>query len=275
MSGTSYYLNKSISEDNEDLKRLQIQRDKLEKAALDFKMKGFALGTLTAENNKLKKALEEETAENTRINRVLVKQLNELTTEHSVMSTELELSKAELDKYYIYAEEIEKNNLNWRKECEKQSQELEELIDEADSLNAKVRQAEQELHERKEELNKAKLERQSYIQLKASLERQKHNYQMLETEYNTYRGQNEELRAYVEGLEEERIRVDGALGRLEREGELARTEVERETMTLTEELESSKILARTQETFIHELRNEIDALKSRNHQLKIALDIPI
>ena len=180
MSGTSYLYNKSISSDIEDLKRIQTQRDKLEKAALDYKSKGYLLETLTHENDKLKAALSAVRKERAEIETNFVKKANETESEGNVIQLEHEYAIKELSKYQEYTEELEKNNENWKKENERQSAALEALVDEAEDLNYKIKANEEELCDRREDHNVAKLEQQEYIKLKHSLDRQRHNCQIIE-----------------------------------------------------------------------------------------------
>ena len=273
MSGTSYAFNKSIASDLEDLKKIQIQRDKLEKATFDYKSKSYILNTLTAENVKLKQALDEEVREKYRLDHNLAKKVQDYQHESEILTSELDITQSELEKYIVYADEIEKNNNNWRRECEKQSLALEELVEEAEGLSSKLKDAEEELYTRKEELNKAKSEKHSYLQLKSALDRQKHNYQILETDYKTFKKQNEDLKVYIEGLEEERIRAEGALGKLKSDAEDNHREIEKEVEHLTDELENNRSISNNQEQFIEELRAEIDLLRKQNVYLKNKLDL--
>lgn len=157
MSGTSFLHQKSISSDLEDLKRLQAQRDKLEKAAFDYKSKGYQLETLTHENDKLKAALEALRRERIELETGLVRRCSETEAEINVIEVEREFATTELQKYQEYTSELEKNNQNWKKENERQSAALEDLIYEAEELNSKIKSNENELCDRREEFNRAKL----------------------------------------------------------------------------------------------------------------------
>ena len=145
MSGTVNHLNRSIQVDIEDLKKLQSQRNKLDKIASDYRSKQFLVESLMQENNSLKQMLHHEQKEKSRLDGVVGRDLDDALKDDSIVQHELELSKLELEKYRVYADEIEKNNQNWRKECERQSLTLETLVQEAEELNSKLRDAEDDL----------------------------------------------------------------------------------------------------------------------------------
>lgn len=273
MSGTSYSFNKSISSDIEDLKRIQTIRNRLEKATYDYQAKAHHLSTLSSENAKLKAALEAETKEQQRLNSGPRRHLSHLASEHELIRNELEISQAETEKYRAYAAELERNNLNWRKECDKQSGVLADLVGEAEELNRKLIDADAELHQRRAELSQAMLERQSFVKSKAALDRQRHNLQILETDYQTLKKQNEELKVYIEGLEEERLQTEAILSKARREAQHTQAEISLEAQSLQGELENSRIIASNQEKFIEELRSEIDQLRKQNLHLKNKLDL--
>lgn len=273
MSGTSYSFNKSISSDVEDLKRIQTIRNRLEKATHDYQTKAHHLSTLTSENSKLKAALEAETKEQQRLNVGPRRHLNHLLAEHDLISNELDISQTETEKYKAYAAELEKNNLNWRRECEKQSNILADLVGEAEELNKKLIDADTELHQRRAELSQAMLERQSFVKSKAALDRQRHNLQILETDYQTLKKQNEELKIYIEGLEEERLQTEAIVSKAKREAVHSQAEISLEAQSLQGELENSRIIATNQERFIEELRVEVDQLRKQNLYLKNKLDL--
>lgn len=273
MSGTSYLYNKSISSDMEDLKRLQAQRDKLEKAALDYKSKGYHLETLTHENDKLKATLESLRRERLEIEAGLVKRVAHTEAELNVVEVEQQYAAAQLEKFQEYSAELEKNNDNWKKESEKQSSVLEGLIYEAEELNSKIKNNEAELCDRRESFNRAKLEQQDYIKLKHSLDRQRHNHQILDNDYNTFRKQNDDLKQYIGALEEERIKTAILVQKLEEESAHNKEDICREIETLQEELHTQKTIAGNHENFIDELRVEIDQLRKQNNYLKSKLEL--
>lgn len=273
MSGTSYFNNKSISSDIEDIKRLQMQRNKLDKASLDYKTKAYRLDTLTKENERLKAALKSMQRDSQSIDAGFVKDLKVIETDKSIAENEADAVVGELDRYRTYSRELEKNNENWRKESARQGEALEDLVDEAEDLTHKIQTLEDELRGRREEQNKSKLEQQEYLKLKHSLDRQRHNYEILENDYNTFKKQNEDLREYIAGLEEDRIRNEVLLERMEDEKEKNEAEIEREAQTLAHELETQKTIADNQENFIDELRVEIDQLKKQNKYLKSKLEL--
>jgi chromosome segregation ATPase len=273
MAGTSYSFNKSISSDIEDLKRIQVIRNRLEKATFDYQAKAHTLATLTSENSKLKVALEAETKEQQRLNAGPRRHLSHLVSEQDLIHSELEISQTETDKYKAYAAELERNNQNWRKECDKQGNILAELVGEAEELNRKLIDADTELHQRRSELSQAMLERQSFVKSKAALDRQRHNLQILETDYQTLKKQNEELKVYIEGLEEERMQTEAVVAKAKREAAHSQVEISLEAQSLQGELENSRIIASNQEKFIEELRTEIDQLRKQNLYLKNKLDL--
>ncbi len=273
MSGTIHHMNRSVASDIEDLKRLQTQRDKLEKIATDYKAKLYLVETLTSENARLKSCLSQEENERARLDGTVGRALDDTIKEDSIVQHELELTKAELEKYRIYAEEIEKNNKNWRQECERQSSTLESLVDEAEELGAKLRDAEDDLQSKREELTKAKADKQSYLQMKTALDRQKHNYQILENDYITFKKQNEELRHYIEGLEEERIKMEAVSEKIRQESNHNQNSIDKEVININDELEAQRDIAKSQESFIEELRIEIDQLRKQNLYLKSKLDL--
>lgn len=273
MSGTSYLYNKSISTDLEDLKRLQAQRDKLEKAALDYKSKGYLLETLTHENDKLKAALEAVRRERIEVEVNLVKRADELQAELNVMEVEQEFATKELLKYQEYTAELEKNNDNWKRETDKQNQTLEDLVNEAEELKDKIKRNEDSICDRREEYNRAKLDQQEYIKLKYSLDRQRHNHQILENDYNTFKKQNEDLKEYIGALEEERVRNEIMMQRVDEECEHNKNDIEREKATLHQEMQTQRLIAENNENFIDELRVEIDQLRKQNNYLKSKLEL--
>ena len=273
MSGTSYVMNKSITSDYDELKRLQVQRDRLEKATLDYKTKGFEVASLSAENSKLKQALAEESREKARLDQVIQKQLAANVQEIALLRNETEFTLIELEKYKIYAEEIEKNNSNWRSECQKQNGELDDLAYQAETIGKDLLEKEDALHQKREELNQAKLERHSYIQLKAALDRQKHNQQILETDYQTFKKQNQQLKEHLVVAEEERVKAQLELEKLEVDSESNLAEIQREHNSLSDELEAQKIINSNQSSFINELTSEIDQLRRQNMFLKNKLDL--
>lgn len=273
MSGTSYLYNKSISGDIEDIKRLQIQRNKLEKISLDFKAKGYQLETLTKENKRLKASLAALQRESKDIDLNLVGQLTEIETERGLAENELEIVSSELEKYRVYVVELEQNNDNWRRESENQAKVLETVVDEAEEISRKLREAEEELRVRREEQNRARLEQQEYAKLKYTLDRQRHNYEIVENDYNTFKRQNEDLREYIAALEEDRIKNEVLLERMEEEKVYNEEEITREAETLAYELETNKAIGENQENFIDELRVEVDQLRKQNAYLKSKLDL--
>lgn len=273
MSGTSYFNNKSISTDIEDIKRIQMQRNKLEKISVDYKSKGYRLETLSQENEKLKAALKAMQRESQAIGAGISIDLRDIETDRHIADNEAAVVTGELDRYRIYAGELEKNNGSWKKESSRQADALEGLVDEAEGLTLKIRELEDELRVRREEQNKTKLEQQGYIKLKHSLDRQRHNYEIIENDYNTFKKQNEDLRDYIAGLEEDRIRNEVLLERMEDEKEKNEDEIEREASTLAHELETQRAIAENQENFIDELRVEIDQLKKQNKYLKSKLEL--
>lgn len=273
MSGTNYVMNKSITSDCDELKRLQVQRDRLEKATLDYKAKGFELGSLTAENSKLKQALAEESKEKNRLDQLIHKQLAANVQEIALLRNEAEFTLIELQKYKVYAEEIEQNNANWRTECLNQNHALDDLAYQAETIGKELLQKEDALHLKREELSQAKLERHSYIQLKAALDRQKHNQQILETDYQTFKKQNQQLKEHMVVAEEERVKAQLELEKLEVESESNLAEIQREYNSLSDELEAQKIINSNQSGFINELKAEIDQLRRQNMFLKNKLDL--
>ncbi len=273
MSGTSYVMNKSITSDYDELKQLQVQRDRLEKATLDYKTKGFEVASLSAENSKLKQALADESREKARLDQVIQKQLAANVQEIVLLRNETEFTLIELEKYKIYAEEIEKNNSNWRSECQKQNGELDDLAYQAETIGKDLLEKEDALHQKREELNQAKLERHSYIQLKAALDRQKHNQQILETDYQTFKKQNQQLKEHLVVAEEERVKAQLELEKLEVDSESNLAEIQREHNSLSDELEAQKIINSNQSSFINELTSEIDQLRRQNMFLKNKLDL--
>jgi chromosome segregation ATPase len=273
MSGTSYVMNKSITSDYDELKRLQVQRDRLEKATLDYKAKGYEISSLSAENAKLKQALADETKEKAKLDLVIQKQLATNVQEIALLKNETEFTMIELEKYKIYAEEIEKNNSNWRTECEKQSGALDDLAYQAETVNKELREKEECLHQKREELNQAKLERHNFIQLKAALDRQKHNQQILETDYQTFKKQNQQLKEHLAAVEEQRVRAQLEFEKLEVDSESNHAEIEREYNSLSDELDAQKIINGNQSSFINELKTEIDQLRRQNMFLKNKLDL--
>ena len=273
MSGTSYVMNKSITSDYDELKRLQVQRDRLEKATLDYKAKGFEVTSLGAENSKLKLALAEESKEKARLDQVIQKQLAKNVQEIALLHNETEFTMIELEKYKVYAEEIEKNNSNWRSECQNQNSALEDLAYQAETIGKELLEKEGVLHQKREELNQAKLERHSYIQLKAALDRQKHNQQILETDYQTFKKQNQQLKEHMMIAEEERVKAQLELEKLEVESESNMAEIQREYSSLSDEVEAQKIINSNQSSFINELKTEIDQLRRQNMFLKSKLDL--
>lgn len=273
MSGTSYVMNKSITSDYDELKRLQVQRDRLEKATLDYKAKGYEISSLSAENAKLKQALADETKEKAKLDLVIQKQLAANVQEIALLKNETEFTMIELEKYKIYAEEIEKNNSNWRTECEKQNGALDDLAYQAETVNKELREKEDSLHQKREELNQAKLERHNFIQLKAALDRQKHNQQILETDYQTFKKQNHQLKEHLAAVEEQRVRAQLEFEKLEVDSESNHAEIEREYNSLSDELDAQKIINGNQTSFISELKTEIDQLRRQNMFLKNKLDL--
>lgn len=273
MSGTSYVMNKTILSDYDDLKRLQVQRDRLEKATLDYKSKGYAVETLTIENKKLKQELSDESREKSRLDSIVRKQLTGNVEEIALLKNEIEFTQVELEKYKIYSTEIEKNNDNWRLECGKQTDELEDLAFEAETLNNQINELENHLHSKREELNEAKLERQEFLKLKASLNRQKHNQQILETDYQTFKKQNQELKESIIGIEEKRIRSQLELEKFDAESQKNQNEIQREVRSLTDDFEAQKTISTSQRSFLDELKSEVDQLRKQNMYLKNKLDL--
>jgi chromosome segregation ATPase len=273
MSGTSYVMNKSITSDYDELKRLQVQRDRLEKATLDYKAKGFEVSSLSAENAKLKQALADESKEKARLDQIIQKQLAANVQEIALLRNETEFTMIELEKYKIYAEEIEKNNSNWRTECQKQNNVLDDLAFQAETIGKELLQKEETLHQKREELSQAKLERHHFIQLKAALDRQKHNQQILETDYQTFKKQNQQLKENLVIVEEERVNAQLELEKLEVDSESSLAEIQREQNSLNDEIEAQKIINSNQSSFINELKTEIDQLRRQNTFLKNKLNL--
>lgn len=273
MSGTSYLHNKSISSDLEDLKRLQAQRDKLEKASLDYKSKGYLLETLTHENEKLKASLMAVRNESHDIQRMLTNRATNLEAEINVVETENEISIKELMKLQELTDVLEQKNESWKREHDRQAATLESLVDEAEDINSKIKANENEISARREEFNRAKLDQQEFIKLKHSLDRQRHNYQILENDYNTFKKQNDDLRQYISALEEERIKNELLLQRLEEEAQYNKEDIGREMATLQQEIETQRIISDNNINFIDELRVEIDQLRKQNNYLKSKIEL--
>lgn len=273
MSGTSYLHNKSISSDLEDLKRLQAQRDKLEKASLDYKSKGYLLETLTHENEKLKASLISVRNESLDIQRMLTNRATNLESEINVVETENEISIKELMKLQELTDVLEQKNESWKREHDRQAATLESLVDEAEDINSKIKANENEICGRREEFNRAKLDQQEFIKLKHSLDRQRHNYQILENDYNTFKKQNDDLRQYISALEEERIKNELLLQRLEEEAQYNKEDIGREMATLQQEIETQRIISDNNINFIDELRVEIDQLRKQNNYLKSKIEL--
>lgn len=273
MSAAGYVNQRNISSEYDYLKRLQVQRDRLEQTSKDYKQKGYQLNNLSSENSQLKQDLEYEMKEKEELIYLLDKKLADLTSDFDLVTGELEVTKVELDRYKVYAEEIEKNNQNWRRECEIQENKLTETKEESESMKKKISELEDKLRYYREEYNNAKLEKNAFVQLKSALERQKHNYQMLETDYTDLKRQNQELEAYLESLEANRIKSEGMIHSLRNEHQLTLQELDKEIEGMKDEILTHHQLSNTQEGFIDELKQEIGELREQNHFLKSKLNI--
>lgn len=273
MSAAGYVNQRNISGEYDYLKRLQVQRDRLEQTSKDYKQKGYMLNNLSSENSQLKQDLEYEMKEKEELIYLLDKKLADLTSDFDLVTGELEVTKVELDRYKVYAEEIEKNNQNWRRECEIQENKLAETKEESESMKKKIGELEEKLRYYREEYNNAKLEKNAFVQLKSALERQKHNYQMLETDYTDLKRQNQELELYLESLEENRIKSEGMIHSLKNDHQLTLQELDKEIGGMRDEILTHHQLSNTQENFIEELKQEIGELREQNHFLKSKLNI--
>lgn len=273
MSAAGYVNQRNISSEYDYLKRLQVQRDRLEQTSKDYKQKGYMLNNLSSENSQLKQDLEYEMKEKEELIYLLDKKLADLTSDFDLVTGELEVTKVELDRYKVYAEEIEKNNQNWRRECEIQENKLAETKEESESMKKKIGELEDKLRYYREEYNNAKLEKNAFVQLKSALERQKHNYQMLETDYTDLKRQNQELELYLESLEENRIKSEGIIHSLKNDHQLTLQELDKEIGGMRDEILTHHQLSNTQENFIEELKQEIGELREQNHFLKSKLNI--
>ena len=109
--------------------------------------------------------------------------------------------------------------------------------------------------------------------MKTALDRQKHNYQILENDYITFKKQNEELRHYIESLEEERIAMETTAEKIRIESQANQNVIDKEAASIIDELDAQKDIAKSQESFIEELRIEIDQLRKQNLYLKNKLDL--
>lgn len=273
MSGTSYLLNRTVAGEYEDLKNLQAQRTKLEKAAFDYKNTTFQMDTLTDENRKLKAEIQNETNEKHKLETKSVKELDNIVAEIALLNNELLISRQELEKYQLYSEELEKNNCNWKQECELQSTKIEELVEIAEEANKKLHIAEEEYEGRKKDLITAKTSRHTFLEHKSSLDRHRHNHLLLEQDLSSLTQQNRELEAYIEGIQHDRVAQNSVLTKLEKENEALQESIARETLALEDELTGQKKIVSRQTDYIQDMRAEIDRLRKDNLQLKGLLDI--
>ena len=101
------------------------------------------------------------------------------------------------------------------------------------------------MQNRREELTRAKQDKQAYVQMKTALDRQRHNYQILENDYVTFKKQNEELRHYIESLEEERIAMEAAAEKIRIESEANQNVIDKEAGSIVDELDAQRDIARS------------------------------